>query len=355
MLGKKKFGKEFAFHSMVTLKSKAMKTRIYTIGLLMLTLTLASFAQPSRRGEQGRHSTNQNSSNNQTVRLNNNRQSTRAYNNQTVGRENKESFNRPSVSPNTSSRHATNNTALRGNDRGSSNGTSVSTNNSSTRNNADRREFRGEPSTRAPQVNNANNHVERTPAVTSNGTRRSPVHAGNYVENHRGRESGRVSRPVSSYRPPMIAHHHNEPVRIHTEWYHYRKPLHTYIYWNAGLHYDFRIYYPEIRVWRYPVGYRILAIPAYDAFGYVGEVANVYGRVSEVYYTYQTDEYYLYFGDYYPYHDFSIVIPGYEARFFSSRPDRYFENSHITVTGYVTSDEGKPEIVVHSAKQIEVY
>jgi hypothetical protein len=121
------------------------------------------------------------------------------------------------------------------------------------------------------------------------------------------------------------------------------------------LYNDFRIFYPEIRVWRYHVGYRLPVIPAYDAELYIGDVARVYGKVQEAYYDYDSDNYFLYIGDYYPYHDFSVVIPGHEARRFTRRPERYFEGSHIAVTGYITDFDGKPEIVVRRASQIDLY
>jgi hypothetical protein len=110
-----------------------------------------------------------------------------------------------------------------------------------------------------------------------------------------------------------------------------------------------------VRVWRYDIGYRIPVVPAYDAEFYIGDVAKVYGKVYDVYYEYQNDEYFLYFGDYFPYQDFSVVVPGIEARAYSRRPERFFSGSHIAVTGYVSDFEDKPEIVVRRASQIEIY
>jgi hypothetical protein len=100
---------------------------------------------------------------------------------------------------------------------------------------------------------------------------------------------------------------------------------------------------------------RLPSVSAYDAYDFVGEIARVYGRVAETYFAWETDEYFLYLGDYYPYHDFTVVIPGREARDFSRRPERYFDNQYIEVTGLVSRFEGKPEMVIKHSTQVGVY
>jgi hypothetical protein len=100
---------------------------------------------------------------------------------------------------------------------------------------------------------------------------------------------------------------------------------------------------------------RLATVSAYDAYDFVGEIARVYGRVAESYYSWETDEYFLYLGDYYPYHDFSVVIPGREARDFSRRPEKFFNRQYIEVTGLISRYEGKPEMVVKRSSQIGVY
>ena len=113
--------------------------------------------------------------------------------------------------------------------------------------------------------------------------------------------------------------------------------------------------YPEVRYWNYSIGYRINSVSAYYADYYVGEVMNVYGKVYDMYYAYETDEYFLYFGAYYPYHDFTIVLPGEIARQYSRRPMNFFMNQYIDVTGLITAFEGKPEVVVKRNFQLNVY
>ena len=114
-------------------------------------------------------------------------------------------------------------------------------------------------------------------------------------------------------------------------------------------------YYPMVTTWRYPVGYRIQTISAYDAMLYRGEVMSVYGQVTEVFYSRETDEYFLYFGAYYPYHDMSVVVPGWIARGMSRWPEKYFEQQHIMVTGLISTYDEKPEIAIRDAGQISIY
>ena len=116
-------------------------------------------------------------------------------------------------------------------------------------------------------------------------------------------------------------HHYDHPPvsREYREHYVYRAPVGLNIFWtNAMFHQYIRIY-PTVN-WDYPIGFRIKSIPAYDADHYRGEVMTVYGQISEVFYSRETDEYFLYSGPYYPYQDFTIVMPGWVARQFSPRP-----------------------------------
>jgi hypothetical protein len=77
--------------------------------------------------------------------------------------------------------------------------------------------------------------------------------------------------------------------------------------------------------------------------------------VNEVYYAWETDEYMLYIGAYYPYQDLTIVVEGNEARRFSYRPEVFFQGQYIAVTGLVTAYYDSPEIVVYDKIQIEIY
>lgn len=154
-----------------------------------------------------------------------------------------------------------------------------------------------------------------------------------------------VSHP--SYRPV--------PVEVRRVRYPYRTPVHIDVFWTVDLCREYQVYYPTYRWREYRAGMRIASVPAYDANNFVGDITRVYGRVVDTYYSWETDEYFLYFGDYYPYQDFSVVIPGDEARDFSRRPESYFLNQYMSVTGLISRFEGKPEMVIKRSRQIEVY
>ncbi len=140
--------------------------------------------------------------------------------------------------------------------------------------------------------------------------------------------------------------------RVHNP---YNRPRVIDIYWNVNMYRNYRQWYPDFNLWYYPYGYRINTVSAYDSYNYIGEVARIYGRVSEVYYSLETGEYYLYFGGPYPYQDFTIILESGDAQRFSWDPVRYFTNRHLTVTGLVSVFEDKPEILVKRRTQISLY
>lgn len=145
------------------------------------------------------------------------------------------------------------------------------------------------------------------------------------------------------------------PVEYRRVTYPYRAPVSLNIVWTNNMYVEYRNFYPYHTRWDYRYGSQIKSVSAYDAYYMIGEVANVYGQVHEVYYSSETDEYVLYFGPYYPYHDFSVIMPGFEARKFSRRPNRFFERRNIAITGLVSEFEGKPEILVRRNTQISLY
>ncbi|MBN2609979.1 MAG: hypothetical protein JXB00_00320 [Bacteroidales bacterium] len=175
----------------------------------------------------------------------------------------------------------------------------------------------------------------------------------------RGSNSGVRYESPRVYRETRVVHHHyNRPPRdryYRSRHYPYRSPVRFEIYWTPSMRIEYSRYYPMVNHWRYAEGYRIPTISAYDAIFYHGEVMNVYGKVYEVFYTGKTDEYILYFGAYYPYHDFSVVLPGWIARRLSRWPESYFERQHVLVTGLVTAFDDKPEIVIRNTGQIRTY
>lgn len=135
----------------------------------------------------------------------------------------------------------------------------------------------------------------------------------------------------------------------------YRKPLLSTIFWNAKMYRNYRLWYPDFNLWYYPYGYRIHTISAYDSYNYIGEIARVYGEVTEVWYSRDTREYFLYIGDPYPYQDFTIILKSRDARRFSWNPVRYFTNRHLTATGLLSVFEDKPEMQIRKRSQISMY
>jgi len=179
--------------------------------------------------------------------------------------------------------------------------------------------------------------------------RREERHEERHVERVEVRRIERHDRDVYRGNVRVI------PIEERGRYYGYRVPVRREIIWDMNLMRDFRLYYPEIGTWRYSEGYRIPAVPAYEASNQIGEVSNVYGRVAETYYDRDNDQYYLYFGEPYPNHIFSVIVPGMEARSINPRPDLYFNGQHVSITGYVTSFENRPEIIVRKSRQLEVY
>ena len=121
------------------------------------------------------------------------------------------------------------------------------------------------------------------------------------------------------------------------------------------MHHHYIKMYPRHRRWHYSYGHHISSIPAYNADFYIGDVKKVYGRVTDVYYAQETDEYFLYIGPYFPYQHFTIVVPGHIARNHSHRPGRYYMNQNINVTGLITTFKDTPEILVKRNYQLSVY
>ncbi|HYW95081.1 MAG TPA: hypothetical protein VE870_05810, partial [Bacteroidales bacterium] len=145
------------------------------------------------------------------------------------------------------------------------------------------------------------------------------------------------------------------PIEYRRTHYPYRMPPRVNILWNERMYREYVLLYPDFHLWYYPYGYSIRTISSYDAARYIGEISRVYGTVYDTWYSPESDEYFLYFGGPYPYQDFSVVIDGRDARKFSWRPERYFTNRYVAVTGLISLWQDKPEIDVRKRSQIEIY
>ena len=224
--------------------------------------------------------------------------------------------------------------------------------------------------TRATQ--SRENHNSSTQRSTSNSNarqveNRNTGRADNYPANQ-----NQTSRPTVTRRPEVVVyesprvyrethrvyHHYSSPPpnrEYRATHYVYHRPVGVEVYWTPVIHRNFIRIYPMVPYWHYNTGYRIEMVSSYDAIYYQGDVMTVYGRISEVFYSRATDEYFMYFGPYYPYQDFTVVMPGYLARRYSHRPERLFSNHYIAVTGLITSFNGEPEMVVKELFQINLY
>jgi len=231
----------------------------------------------------------------------------------------------------------------------------VGTSNQRPANNNQSTSTRREPVRNEPQRDD-NRHRPNPPH--KNAPAHNPGH--NHIKNH-----AVYTKPYKDYSSPRVyreqhvVNHHYKQVpmnRIYRSHHHvYRAPANINIIWTPVIHHRFVEIYPMIKVWYYPTGYRIQTISAYDASYYKGEVMNVYGQVNDMFYSHATDEYFLYIGPYYPYHDFTVVLPGWLARSFNPQPMRFFNNQYLTTTGLITEFDGIPEIVVKDQMQINLY
>jgi hypothetical protein len=192
-------------------------------------------------------------------------------------------------------------------------------------------------------------------------------HEGQQVEAHHYNNVNANTNVHTEYPSTRVYRGEHHPTYSHHEGYRpeaksyrevhyiYREPVHYDIIWTREMHRTYCEIYPEVHYWHYDVGYRIASISAYRADFYIGEVMNVYGQVSDIFYAPESDEYFLYIGPYYPYQDFTVVIPGWIARNYSLRPVNYFLNQYICVTGLITAYNGTPEIDVKRNFQVTVY
>lgn len=162
------------------------------------------------------------------------------------------------------------------------------------------------------------------------------------------------------HRVVRVWHNHNYryhplPIEVRRVRYVYRHPVHIDLFWTPLLLHRFMYYYPTYTYWDLEFGQPIETISAYDASYYAGTVRRIYGKVEEVFYSREDNNYVLYIGAPFPYQDLSIVIPQYVARDITRNPEWYFDNEMIWVVGLIQMWEGKPEIVVRDEDQIRRY
>ncbi len=229
--------------------------------------------------------------------------------------------------------------------------------NTRTRNNDGDREVSTRTPTRTGEnrdsrVTPTNNRSSSDKSYSTGPNRSTPDYRGKEYREHHTPDRYRVQRERSG----IHRHHTYSPVEYRRVHYPYRRPVHIRVVWNRPMYREYVRIYPEYRYWhRYHYGHRIRAISAYDAYYHVGDIMNVYGKVSEVYRDRGADVYVLYFGAPYPYHDFTVIVPEHVARRYGWRPEWYFHNRHVWVTGLISFHEDKPEMVIQRRSQLNVY
>ncbi len=87
---------------------------------------------------------------------------------------------------------------------------------------------------------------------------------------------------------------------------------------------------------------------------YMGDSATVYGNVvSGEYFSDREDApTLLNLGAAYPHQLLTVVIDGVDRKYFTTQPEKFYLNKDISITGKITSSNGKPQMVVHNKSQL---
>jgi len=98
----------------------------------------------------------------------------------------------------------------------------------------------------------------------------------------------------------------------------------------------------------------VIRVPAAEAAGHVGEIAEVCGRVASAAHIGAVDgePTFLNFERPYPDQLFTVVIWGGTRARFEGRPERMFDGREVCVTGRIEEYNGRPQIVVDDPSQI---
>lgn len=93
-----------------------------------------------------------------------------------------------------------------------------------------------------------------------------------------------------------------------------------------------------------------------EAQSYIGEVKTVCGVVAGTKYAIKSkgQPTFLNLGQPYPHHVFTIVIWGSDRHKFKHRPEVYYKNKKVCVTGLITEYRGEPQIIIHAPDRIAV-
>ena len=188
-------------------------------------------------------------------------------------------------------------------------------------------------------------------AGTGNAVQRPSHSAASHVNMGVTRENHRFEH---FYYPDKKVKIHVHPATYHNHYKVMYYPAYREIIWTNRMYRFYADMYPGY-AWRYPVGYRIQTISAFEARYNIGEVARIYGRVYATWYNRESDDLLLFFGGEFPHQEFTMIIPGNIARRYSWRPEKYFLGQHVLATGLITSYDGSPEMIIKKKHQLDVY
>ena len=87
---------------------------------------------------------------------------------------------------------------------------------------------------------------------------------------------------------------------------------------------------------------------------HIGDSVIIEGRVNSIQYLQEAERSptYLYIGGNYPRHKLTVVIWGADRTKFTVLPEDAFKNKDLRLTGRVSDDNGKPQMVVSNPAQI---
>ena len=91
-----------------------------------------------------------------------------------------------------------------------------------------------------------------------------------------------------------------------------------------------------------------------DAAKHIGEKVTVCGKIFGGRFFEQNEKTLLNMGAAYPNHTLTIVIAGADRKKFDTKPEEFYTNKEVCITGEVRDFKGKPEVQVTEITQIVV-
>lgn len=96
-------------------------------------------------------------------------------------------------------------------------------------------------------------------------------------------------------------------------------------------------------------------ISAQDAFKHIGEKVTICGKIYGGRYFEKNDKTLLNMGAAYPNHTLTVVIEGADRKKFTNKPEDFYTNKDVCITGEIKDFKGKPEVQVTEITQIVVH